>query len=59
MTAIYYPHTKRLTYWAGDVRTGKFFQAHSANLDEKGARAFLREHIIRTEIVQNLEIFAS
>jgi hypothetical protein len=59
MTAIYYPRTKSLTYWVGDTNAKKYRQAHCSNLTEQGARQFLKEHIIRTEIVQEFEIFNS
>ncbi|MDQ3159310.1 MAG: hypothetical protein M3P98_04230 [bacterium] len=56
MTAIYYPKLLRLTYWT--TKDNNNYQAHVDNVTMAQARLILKESMIRTELVQDLEIFA-
>lgn len=56
MLAIYYPKLKRLTYW--EKNGTRIYQCHEQDVPTlTRARAILREAIIRTEMVQELEVF--
>jgi hypothetical protein len=57
LIAIYYPKKQTLSYWIPRPNRSPV-QSHAYTLkDEKAARAYLRDHIIKTEIVQEFEVF--
>ncbi|MDQ3159300.1 MAG: hypothetical protein M3P98_04180 [bacterium] len=56
MTAIYYPKLLRLTYWT--TKENSNYQVRLDNVTLAQARLILKESMIRTELVQDLEIFS-
>jgi hypothetical protein len=57
LIAIYYPKKQTLSYWIPRENRSPC-QSHAYTLKTEAiARAYLREHIIRTEIIQEFEVF--
>ena len=55
LKAIYYPKLKRLTYWYS-YGTG-ILQARAENVTLAQAKAALKESMVRSELIQEIEIF--